>query len=155
MVSWSSPKKDDSHLLSLTPSRDEKLLELEDSNTKRICITSPSPFPANTSQPRALARLFISKVIVTSLEQLFIGLKELIVRKSSHVSELDALVNNFFSYNFAPRGYFFSCVVNSKAQSLPKVFMKGIQGSVRKGFPALYLERLERQQTQGKREINM
>lgn len=54
MVSWSSPKKDDSHLLSLTSSRDEKLLELEDSNTKRICITSPSPFPANASQPWSL-----------------------------------------------------------------------------------------------------
>lgn len=58
---------------------------------KGIYITSSSPFPANALQPQNLAGLFISKVIVTSLERLLIGLKDLIVRKSSHVFELDAL----------------------------------------------------------------
>jgi len=98
------------HLLSLTPSTDEELLESEDSNTKGICMTSPSPFPANALQPRALAGLFISKVIVTPLEKRFTGLKDLTARKPSHASELDTLLKNFFSHNFAPRGYFFSLV---------------------------------------------
>lgn len=104
MVSWHSPK-DDLHLLSLTLSRDEKLLQSEDSKHERnlyyIIQTHFLPTPYN---PRALAGLFISKVFVTSLEKLFIGLKELTVRKSSHVSELGALLNYFFSYNFFPRG---------------------------------------------------
>lgn len=91
MVSWSSPKKDDSQLLSLTPRRDEKSLESDNSNMKGIYITSSSPFPANALQPQNLAGLFISKVIVTSLERLLIGLRDLIVRKSSHVFQLDAL----------------------------------------------------------------
>lgn len=83
---------------------------------KEFVLHHPARFLPTPYNPRALAELFISKVIVTSLEKLFIGLKELIVRKSSHVYELDALLN-FFSCNFSPRGYFFSLFLlsNSKA----------------------------------------
>lgn len=100
------------------------------------------PTPYN---PRALAGLFISKVFVTSLEKLFIGLKELTSRKSSHVTELGALLNYFFSYNFFPHGYLLSFVIDYEKSmhwqwSSLDMFLEGIQGSVRKRFCALYSE---------------
>lgn len=102
VVSWYSPKAD-SNRLSLTLKQRWEIAWIRGLKHERnfyyIIQAHFLPTPYN---PRALVRPFISKVFVTSLEELFIGIQELTARKSPHVSEFGALLNYFFSYNFFP-----------------------------------------------------
>lgn len=112
VVSWYSPKAD-SNLLSLTLKQRWEIAWIRGLKHERnfyyIIQAHFLPTPYN---PRALVRLFISKVFVTSLEELFIGIQELTARKSPHVSEFGALLNYFFSYNFFPRGHLLSFAID-------------------------------------------
>lgn len=159
VVSWYSPKAD-SNLLSLTLKQRWEIAWIRglkhERNLYYIIQAHFLPTPYN---PRGLVRLFISKLFVTSLEKLFIGLQELTARKSSHVSELGALLNYFFSYKFFPCGYSLSFVIDYKKDMhwhgvhwicLWKVF-RGLYG--KDSFPSI--QRLERQQTWGKKGINI
>lgn len=151
VVSWYSPKAC-SNLLSLTLKQRWEIAWIRglkhERNLYYIIQAHFLPTPYN---PRALVWLVISKVFVTSLEQLFIGLQEITARKSSYVSELGALLNYLFSYNFFPRGYLLSLVIDYEKDihwhrvhwiCLWKVF-RSLYG--KDSLP--YIQRLERQQT--------
>lgn len=107
---------------------------------KEFVLHHPAHFLPTPYKPRAWAGLFISKVIVTFLEQLFIQLKEDIVRKSSHIFELDALF--LLIQLFSTWLFFLSLPSNGKActgtEPAGGVHERYLQGSIRKGFPALF-----------------
>lgn len=89
------------HISSLWPQAEMRnCLNQRTQTWKEFSLHHPAYFLPTPCSSRALAWLFISKVIITSLEKLLIGLKNLIVRKSSCVFELDALLILSFSYNF-------------------------------------------------------
>lgn len=117
---------------------------------KEFSLHHPAYFLPTPCSSRALAGLFISKVIITSLEKLFRGLKDLTVRKSSHVSELDALLIFSFSYNFI------ICLLlllsNSEARWHRRCLQKVFQ-FCRERNP-LHSKELRGQQPTWKREIN-